>query len=86
MGYELIGVSIAYTITASLQLITIHFYLLCHPIFKETQIWPNKETLNGIRNYLQIGLFGAAMLCAEWWIFEFLIFLSGLLAVENTAT
>ena len=85
MGYELIGVSIAFTITASLQLLIISIYLLCHPVLKETQIWPNKETFIGLGYYLKIGLSGVVMLCAEWWIFEIIIFMSGLLAIEYTA-
>ena len=54
-------------------------------MLKQTQIWPNKETLNGLGYYLRFGLPGVVMLCAEWWFFEILIFMSGLLAIEYTA-
>ena len=86
MGYELIGVSISFTIVVSLQLIIISIYLLCHPVLKETQIWPSREIFNGIGEYLKIGLSVVIMLCTEWWIFEILTFMSGLLSIEYTAT
>jgi multidrug resistance protein, MATE family len=53
--------------------------------FKDMVFWYDWSVLQGIRNYLKIGIPGMLMLCFEWWAFELLAIFSGLLGVNELA-
>lgn len=54
--------------------------------FKDMVFFYDKTVLNGIGNYLKIGIPGMLMLCFEWWAFELLALFTGTLGVYQLAT
>ena len=47
---------------------------------------PDWSTLKGIKSYLALGIPSTAMLCLEWWSFDFMILIAGYISVNAAAT
>lgn len=41
-----------------------------------------KDTLEGIGDFLKIGIPNTTMLCLEWWFYEILALMAGYISVE----
>ena len=84
--FDIVGVSISSSLTYFSLFCFIHIYLSYRHDLKEMWFWPDKNTYNDLLPYLKLAIPGALMLCAEWWTFEILVFISGYLNVAYTAT
>lgn len=52
---------------------------------KSWQLIPDKSVTERLVVYMELGIPGALMLCFEWWLFEILAILAGLISVEALA-
>lgn len=82
---EVFGLGVAMVITNMSMLFMTEVYSCCVPRIKESIFCPDKHTCNGWAEYLRLGIPATIMLCAEFWAFEILIFLAGVLGVEQIA-
>ena len=81
-NWGVLGLGIATAITNIGMLLMIEIYSLCIPRIRESLFWPDKHTFKDWGEYCKLGIPASVMLCAEWWSFEILIFLSGILGVN----
>lgn len=84
MGYT--GAAIALDITYCGNMILIDAFSAFHEQLKKTWVLiPDKSITTELMEYLRLGLPAALMLCFEWWLFEILAILAGLMNVESLA-
>ena len=77
-----IGLGLTVIITNFSMLTMVEVYSLCIPRIRESIFWPDRHTLSNWEEYLKLGIPATVMLCAEFWAFEILILLSGLVGVK----
>ncbi|XP_062179333.1 protein DETOXIFICATION 14-like [Phragmites australis] len=77
LGY--IGASLAISLSYWLNVIMLSVYIGYSNSCKETRSPPTIEAFRGVGLFLRLALSSALMLCFEWWSFEVLILVSGLL-------
>ncbi|CAN6359239.1 unnamed protein product [Urochloa humidicola] len=77
LGY--IGASLAISLSYWLNVIMLAAYIRYSKSCKETRSHPTIEAFKGVGVFLRLALPSALMLCFEWWSFEILILLSGIL-------
>ncbi|KAD4983072.1 hypothetical protein E3N88_19743 [Mikania micrantha] len=74
-----IGAAIAIDITMWLNVIFLFLYMICSSSCEKTRAPISIEVLHGIKQFFSYAIPSAVMVCLEWWSYEFLILLSGLL-------
>ena len=80
--YEVRGLGIATTLTYMSMLTAIEMYSNnCLPRIKESIFCPGWESCKNWCEYFKLGIPAAVMLCAEFWAFELMVFLAGVLGV-----
>ncbi|XP_060076381.1 multidrug and toxin extrusion protein 1-like [Ylistrum balloti] len=79
------GAGIALGIARWLFSILQVLYILIAGIYKDTWAGWTKECLFEWGTYLTLAIAGMLMLCLEWWSYEILVFLSGLLGATQLA-
>ena len=80
------GAAIALNITYCGNMILIDFFSSVNKQLKKSwQLLPDSSIFSSLLIYLELGLPGALMLCFEWWLFEILAILAGLMSVESLA-
>ena len=79
------GLGLATAITNIGMIIMITGYAFCLPSIKESIICFDRSVWLGWPEYFKLGVPATIMLCAEWWAFDVLIFLSGILGVREQA-
>ena len=79
---EVIGLGLATLLTNLGLVVMIQIYAWQVPRIRESMICFNKHALQGWGEYLKIGVPDMVMLCAEWWSFEILVILSGILGTH----
>jgi MATE family multidrug resistance protein len=85
LGWAETGAALATNLTYFLNLVICELLMLRNAKIRLTYRLPNKSMFKNIWHYLSIGVPGAMMLCFEWWAFELLALLSGLISVEAQA-
>ncbi|KAL8268923.1 hypothetical protein R6Q59_002721 [Mikania micrantha] len=78
-GLKNIGAAIAIDITMWLNAIFLFLYMICSSSCEKTRAPISIEVLHGIKQFFSYAIPSAVMVCLEWWSYEFLILLSGLL-------
>ncbi|KAB2042196.1 hypothetical protein ERO13_D02G172801v2 [Gossypium hirsutum] len=79
-GLESIGGAIAISISNWLNVIFLALYMRYSPTCTKTRAPITMELLQGIREFFRFAIPSAVMICSlEWWSYELLILLSGLL-------
>ncbi|GMY31852.1 protein DETOXIFICATION 18-like [Fagus crenata] len=84
LGFK--GASLATSISLWLSLIILVMYVICNKKFKHTWEGFSLESFHYIFTNLKLALPSAAMVCLEYWAFEILVFLSGLMRNAETTT
>ncbi|KAK3165098.1 hypothetical protein QOZ80_1AG0028880 [Eleusine coracana subsp. coracana] len=77
LGY--IGAAMSISISYWLNLCMLVAYIAFSGSCKETRTIPTMEALQGVDAFLRLALPSALLICLEWWSFELLILMSGLL-------
>ncbi|XP_026382464.1 protein DETOXIFICATION 12-like [Papaver somniferum] len=78
-GFGNTGAAFAIGISYWLNVIFLGIYVKFSPLCKSTRVPLSKEALQGIGKFLSLAVPSAIMLCLQWWSFEIMILLSGLL-------
>ncbi|KAH0756228.1 hypothetical protein KY290_026498 [Solanum tuberosum] len=78
-GLGNIGAAVAVGISLWLNVIILASYMRLSPACAKTRVPVSWEIVNGMREFFQFAIPSAVMICLEWWSFELLILLSGLL-------
>jgi MATE family multidrug resistance protein len=73
------GAALANSISSWLNVALLSLYVTFSPACKKTWTSFSREALSDIYNFLKLAIPSAVMLCLEYWSFEMLILLSGLL-------
>ncbi|GJM89690.1 hypothetical protein PR202_ga05902 [Eleusine coracana subsp. coracana] len=81
-----IGASLAISLSYWLNVIMLAAYIRYSSACKETRSPPTVEAFKGVGLFLRLALPSALMLCFEWWSFEILILVSGLLPKPELQT
>ena len=84
MGIE--GLAVASGVKDTILLITIYLYARCSPQISEVLQPLDRDAFKGWGLYLKVCLPSTAMLCSEWWAFEVLTLLGGILGVMELAS
>nr|XP_043623687.1 protein DETOXIFICATION 14-like isoform X2 [Erigeron canadensis] len=74
-----IGAAISMDITMWLNVIFLFLYMKYSPACAKTRAPISMEVLHGMKQFFSYAIPSAVMICLEWWSYEFLILLSGLL-------
>ncbi|KAL5726426.1 Protein DETOXIFICATION 16 [Ranunculus cassubicifolius] len=77
LGYR--GAALANTISYWINAILLMVYVKCFPGCKTTWNGFSKEALYDVPNFLKLAIPSAIMICLEYWAFEMVVLLSGLL-------
>ncbi|GMY31851.1 protein DETOXIFICATION 18-like [Fagus crenata] len=84
LGFK--GASLATSISLWLSLIILAMYVICNKKFKHTWEGFSLESFHYIFTNLKLALPSAAMVCLEYWAFEILVFLAGIMQNAETTT
>jgi MATE family multidrug resistance protein len=79
------GVPVAMIVTETLKIAIIFIYARCLPQLSEALFFPTSDAFSGWPQYLKLALPSILMMCPEWWAFEVLTILSGLVGVNEQA-
>ncbi|XP_020099322.1 protein DETOXIFICATION 14-like [Ananas comosus] len=79
LGLGNVGASLAISISDWLSVLLLILYVRFSPSCEETRAPLSWEAFRGINEFLRFAVPSALMMCLEWWSFELLILLSGLL-------
>ncbi|KAM0875994.1 hypothetical protein ACQ4PT_036460 [Festuca glaucescens] len=77
MGYT--GAALAISVSYWLNVAMLVAYIVMSSSCKETRTPPTIKAFRGVSVFLRLALPSAFMMCLEWWSFELLILMSGLL-------
>ncbi|XP_039017905.1 protein DETOXIFICATION 12-like [Hibiscus syriacus] len=78
-GLDTIGGALAISISSWLNVIFLALYMWHSPTCTKTRVPITMELFQGITEFFRFAIPSAIMICLEWWSFELLILLSGLL-------
>ncbi|XP_034697401.1 protein DETOXIFICATION 12-like [Vitis riparia] len=78
-GLGSLGGALAIGISYWLNVIFLGLYIKYSPACEKTRVPVSMEVLGGIGEFFRFAIPSAVMICLEWWSFELLILLSGLL-------
>ncbi|ONK67856.1 uncharacterized protein A4U43_C05F4520 [Asparagus officinalis] len=78
-GLENLGAALSISISYWLNVLLLGFYIKYSKSCEGTRAPISKEAFRGIKKFLRLAVPSAVMICLEWWSFELLILLSGLL-------
>ncbi|XP_021735015.1 protein DETOXIFICATION 19-like [Chenopodium quinoa] len=84
LGYT--GAALATSLTFWLSLIILVIYVSIAKKFEHTWRGLSKESFHHVFVYLKLALPSAAMVCLEYWAFEILVLLAGLMPNSETTT
>ncbi|KAI3908496.1 hypothetical protein MKX01_009298 [Papaver californicum] len=79
IGFGNIGAAFATSISYWFNVMFLGLYIKYSPSCKSTRVPLAKEAFQGIGEFLSLAVPSAIMVCLQWWSFEFMILLSGLL-------
>ncbi|CAN8305137.1 unnamed protein product [Cochlearia groenlandica] len=78
-GLGNVGGALALSLSLWLNATILGSFMLFSPACSETRAPPSMEMFDGVGEFFKYALPSAAMVCLEWWSFEFIVLLSGLL-------
>jgi MATE family multidrug resistance protein len=85
MDFEMAGAGIASSISNIMVFASMLLYTSSIDEIKEALFYPDRRTFKDLRKYLKLGIPSALMLCLEWWAFEVMSLICGLIGVEEQA-
>ena len=84
-GLGIYGIGLAGVLTNTTSCGLMVAYSSCIEEIKECIFWPDGRSFYGLWMYLKIAIPAALMTCTDWWVFELMIFTSGLFGVYYQA-
>ena len=86
MELDVEGLGYAMSITALTQFMFTQCYACCVSSIRGAIQLPNAQSFQGWCQYLNLGIPLVLMQCSDWWAFEILTLISGLIGVVDQAT
>ena len=83
---DIIGLAYAQSIQCGLLALSVAIYCNCSEKISKSLAPLSRESFNGWKQYLQISLPNTIMICSEWWAFEVLTILAGVIGVTELAS
>ncbi|KAL6877515.1 hypothetical protein ACP4OV_012730 [Aristida adscensionis] len=80
------GVALGVAVSYLVNLAFLALYVRLSPACRHTWTGFSREAFHGIPEFLRIAVPSALMICMQWWSFEFLVLLSGLLSNPKLET
>eukprot|EP00262_Sarcandra_glabra_P012529 TRINITY_DN3252_c0_g1_i6.p1 TRINITY_DN3252_c0_g1~~TRINITY_DN3252_c0_g1_i6.p1 ORF type:complete len:462 (+),score=30.61 TRINITY_DN3252_c0_g1_i6:197-1387(+) len=78
-GLGNVGAALAISISNWLNVVALALYVKYSQACERTRMSLSREAFHGINRFFRLALPSAVMICLEWWSFELLVLLSGLL-------
>ncbi|XP_022141852.1 protein DETOXIFICATION 1-like [Momordica charantia] len=76
---RVVGAALSLDISYWLNAICLAFYVFFSPSCNKTRTPLSREAVSSIREFFRLAVPSAAMVCLEWWSYEVILLLSGLL-------
>ncbi|KAJ1279029.1 hypothetical protein BS78_04G124100 [Paspalum vaginatum] len=86
LGLGANGAALANAVSNLANLSFLALYVRLSPVCKTTWVGFSRQAFRGIPGFLKLAVPSAAMVCMEWWSFELLVLLSGLLPKPKLET
>ena len=80
-SYGIYSLGIVSFITGVMQLIAILVYSQFKAELKDGLFWPRRDSFEGWGEYLSISIPAMIMICSEWWFYEILVVMAGMMGV-----
>ena len=80
------GLALAALVSKAALLIVVSLYAYCSQKVRQVLQPLDREAFTAWGAYLKVALPAMAMICSEWWAFEILVILAGVLSVEALAS
>ena len=79
------GLGLSNLITIAVSYIALIIAETNEPDMKEVIKLPNRQAfvLSGLWEYIKLGTYSTVIICLDWWVWEFMIFFSGLFSVAD---
>ncbi|XP_068638065.1 protein DETOXIFICATION 12-like [Aristolochia californica] len=74
-----VGAPLAIGLSSWLNVVMLGLYVICSPSCQRTRAPFSKEVFQGVHEFFRLAIPSAVMICLEWWSYELLVLLSGLL-------
>jgi len=84
-GLKLQGIAIAGCISNGINFMLMTFFFWTQEDLKEAFTWPDRRSLSGLGTYLKIGGPSIVMGCLDFWAYELMTVVSGLIGVRQQA-
>ncbi|XP_020683684.1 protein DETOXIFICATION 14-like [Dendrobium catenatum] len=78
-GLGNVGAALSISISHWINVLILVLYIKYSDSCKATRLPPSMEAFRGVNEFLRLAIPSAVMICLEWWSFELLVLLSGLL-------
>ena len=85
LDYGVEGLGYATSITYFIQFFVITVNTCLIPKIRDCVFFPTIESFSGWYDYFRLSVPATVMLCAEWWSFHVMVFLSGSMGVNEQA-
>ena len=78
-----IGLGLASSITNFIKLAFTFIYSYCSPDINKAMVKPGREAFEGWIEYLKLAFPVLIIVCSEWWAYEAITILAGLLGTKE---
>ncbi|CAG7904340.1 unnamed protein product, partial [Brassica rapa] len=78
-GLGSLGAALAISVSYWLNVIVLGLYMVFSSSCEKSRAKISMNVFKGMREFFRFGIPSASMICLEWWSFEFLVMLSGIL-------
>ncbi|WZZ68700.1 hypothetical protein YC2023_080070 [Brassica napus] len=78
-GLGSLGAALAISVSYWLNVIVLGLYMMFSSSCGKSRAKISMNVFKGMREFFRFGISSASMICLEWWSFEFLVMLSGIL-------
>lgn len=81
------GIGYANAISQFIVFLSLFMFTTCMPDLKEAITMPDSRIfeLQGIKDYMNLAVPSTIMITLDWWVWEFMILISGLIGVKEQA-
>lgn len=79
MGVTGLGIATAITYFTMLMIITINAWCISH--IRDCIFFPTADSFRDWGEYFRLSVPATVMICAEWWSFEILVILAGIMGI-----
>lgn len=83
---EIAGIAYANILSTTIIFILLIWFTYRQEELREAWMLPDRRIFNGLCDYVALSVPMTIMICLDWWVWEFMILLSGYLGVVEQAS